>query len=86
MIRALKEWNLDMSVEEVIGPLIQVYEINEDVVETVKKARSNGYKTLVCTNNIPARINRLQKRFGFLGNFDAAALSYEVSYTKPSKK
>lgn len=83
---ALKEWNLDMSVKEITDLLIKGYEINEKVVDIVKEVRDKGYKTLICTNNFPARINELQKRFKFLDNFDAKAISYEVGATKPDKK
>jgi putative hydrolase of the HAD superfamily len=81
---AIKVWGLRLSVEEVINLLIKGYEINKEVVEVVEKVRKNGYKTLICSNNFPARIEGLQKRFVFLDNFDAYTLSYEVGETKPS--
>jgi len=66
--------------------LIDGYEINEGVVEVVRGIRRNGFKTCICSNNFPARINGLQKRFSFLDDFDAITLSYEVGATKPSPK
>lgn len=83
---AIKEWNLDLGVEEIKDLLIKGYEVNDRVVETVKKAREQGYKTCICTNNFPARINGLQKRFGFLKDFDVVVLSYEIGVTKPDPK
>jgi len=83
---AAKEWNLDKTPKELTDLLISGYEIDESVVEVVKKVGTNGYKTLICTNNFPARINGLQARFKFLDNFDAWALSYEVGAAKPSTK
>jgi putative hydrolase of the HAD superfamily len=83
---AIQEWKLSMSVQEVIGLLIEGYEVDENVVEVVKKVRANGYKTLICTNNFPARINGLHKRFGFLDNFDVQVISYEVGVVKPQKE
>lgn len=82
---ALKEWNLSLSVQEIIDILIKGYEVDENVISVVKKVRANGYKTLVCTNNFPARMNGLQKRFGFLDNFDVAVVSYEEGTLKPRK-
>jgi HAD superfamily hydrolase (TIGR01509 family) len=82
---ALKEWNLTLSVEEIIKRLIDGYEVNQRVVDIVKTVRRQGYKTLVCSNNFPARIQGLQDKFGFLENFDATAISYEIGTTKPSK-
>ncbi len=83
---AAKEWKLEKTPKELIDLLISGYEVDENVVEVVKKVRANGYKTLICTSNFPARINGLQKRFKFLDNFYAWALSYEVGFNKPSKE
>ena len=83
---ALKEWKLSLSVTEVVDLLIRGYEVDEQVVEIVKKVRVLDYKTLVCTNNFPARISGLQKRFGFLNNFDVVVVSCEEGYIKPQKE
>ena len=82
---AIKEWEIDLSVKEVIDLLIQGYEVNPRVVEIVKNIRKKGYKTCICSNNFPARINGLQKRFGFLDDFDVVTVSYQVGATKPSE-
>jgi len=83
---ALLEWKLDKTPKELMELLILGYGVDESVVEIVKKVRSNGYKTLICTSNFPARINGLQGRFKFLDNFDTWALSYEVGFNKPAKE
>lgn len=83
---AADEWKLNKNPADLIKLLISGYEVNNEVVETVKKVRKNGYKTLICTSNFPARINGLQERFNFLDNFDAWALSYEVGFNKPAKE
>jgi len=82
---ALHEWGLDLSVQEVIDLLIRGYETNALAVEYVKKVRLAGYKTVICSNNFPARINGLQTRFGFLNDFDTVVLSYEAGVAKPDK-
>lgn len=82
---ALKEWKLQMSVQEILDLLIKGYDTNPQAVEYVKKVRQAGYKTVICSNNFPARINGLQKRFGFLDDFDVVVLSYEVGFVKPDK-
>ena len=74
-----------MSVSEIVDLLIKGYETNPDAVEYVKKVRQAGYKTVICSNNFPARINGLQQRFGFLDDFDVIVLSYEVGVAKPDK-
>ncbi|MBI4100036.1 HAD family phosphatase [Candidatus Microgenomates bacterium] len=83
---AAKEWRVDKTPQELIELLIAGYDVDPRVVETVKKVRAKGYKTLICTSNFPARINGLQKKFGFLDDFDVAVFSYEVGANKPSPK
>jgi len=80
---AIKQWGIKSTPQELTDLLIEGYEVDEKVVSTVKKVRNTGLKTLICTNNFPARINGLQKRFKFLDNFDAYAISCEVGATKP---
>jgi HAD superfamily hydrolase (TIGR01509 family) len=82
---AAKEWGLALSPKELIDLLIGSYDIDPQVEKVVQSARQNGYKTLICSNNFPARVNGLQEQFGFLDNFDAAVFSYEVGVTKPSE-
>lgn len=83
---ANSEWKLNKTPKELMELLISGYEVDENVIEIVKKVRANGYKTLICTSNFPARINGLQGRFKFLDNFDAWALSYEVGFNKPARQ
>ena len=83
---AIKQWKLELSVKEIIDLLIKGYEVDKDVIKVIKQVRKNGYKTLVCSNNFPARINGLHKRFKFLDNFDGITLSYEAGATKPDIK
>ncbi len=80
---AAAEWNINKSWQELIELLISGYQVDENVRDIVKKVRGSGYKTLICSNNFPARIEGLDKRFGFLSDFDAAALSYQVGVCKP---
>jgi putative hydrolase of the HAD superfamily len=83
---AKNEWKLNKSAKELMELLVLGYEVDQNVVETVKNVRANGYKTLICTNNFPARINGLQNRFKFLDDFDGKSISYEVGSSKPDSK
>jgi putative hydrolase of the HAD superfamily len=83
---AIKEWKLSLSVQEIIDLLIRGYETNDLAFEYVKKVRLAGYKTAICSNNFPAKISGLQKRFGFLNDFDTVVISYEVGSVKPEKE
>lgn len=81
-----KEWHLNMTPAQYIDILISGYEVNQEAEQYVKEVKKHGYKTVICSNNFPARINGLQERFGFLNDFDTIALSYEVGANKPDKK
>lgn len=83
---AALEWKIDLDWQQLPKLMIEGYEVDTRVVETVKQVRKNGYKTLICSSNFPARINGLQERFGFLDDFDTWALSYEVGFNKPDKR
>jgi HAD superfamily hydrolase (TIGR01509 family) len=83
---AVQEWKLDMNWQELPKLMVGSYDIDENIVKVVKDVRNNGYKTAICTNNFPARINGLQERFGFLDNFDIKVFSFEVGESKPNKQ
>lgn len=83
---ALKEWELRITPKEIIDLMISGYKVNQPAAKLVKELRSKGYKTAICSNNFPARVNGLNKRFGFLSKFDVATFSYEVGALKPDKR
>jgi putative hydrolase of the HAD superfamily len=66
--------------------LADSYQVDQNVVDTVKKVRSSGIKTCICTNNFPTRINALNQKFGFLSDFDIQIFSYQVGAIKPDPK
>lgn len=76
---------LTLSVEEYKKLLGDKYEVNIEVETLVKRVRSHGYKTCICSNNFETRIDVLQNRFRFLDNFDVVVLSYQTGMTKPDK-
>lgn len=83
---AAEEWKLAVSPIDLLEMLLDCYQPDQKVADTVRKVRAAGYKTLVCSNNFPGRIAGLQKRFGFLDDFDGTAFSYELGVAKPSKE
>jgi HAD superfamily hydrolase (TIGR01509 family) len=83
---AVSEWKLDKIWQEIVKLMIDGYDVNENIVSIVKNLRTKGYKTAICSNNFPARVNGLQEKFGFLDNFDIKVFSFEVGEGKPSKK
>ena len=82
---AANEWKLDVAPKELTDLLVASYSVDPQVEAVVKSAKSHGYKTLICSNNFPARVNGLNERFHFLDNFDVAVFSHEVGAVKPSE-
>jgi len=83
---AKNEWKLSISWQEIVALMIDGYDVDENIVSIVKKCRELGYKTAICTSNFPSRINGLQKKFGFLDNFDVKVISYQIGANKPDRK
>jgi putative hydrolase of the HAD superfamily len=83
---AAEEWKLDVSPVDLLTMLLDCYQPDAKVAETVRKVRATGYKTLVCSNNFPGRVKGLQERFGFLNDFDGTAFSYELGVDKPNRE
>lgn len=81
---AAQEWGVDLTPAQLRELLVGSYSVDERVAKVIHTVRRHGYKTLICTSNLPARINGLQQRFSFLDDFDAAIFTYEVGAPKPS--
>lgn len=84
--QARQELNFCLSNQEISDLLANSYQVNPDVVATVKKIRGSGIKTCICTNNFPTRINALQNKFHFLDDFDIKIFSYEIGALKPDPR
>lgn len=80
----ITEWKLQVKPHELIDKMISFYEPDQNVKQVISRLRNNGYKILACSNNFPARIKGLNKRFSFLDDFDVVVLSYKVGETKPA--
>lgn len=78
--------NLSLSNGEFRKLWVKDYAIDLEVKRAVQAARNTGYLTCICSNNNPGRIEALEEKFGFLGDFDIKVFSYEVGFTKPSRE
>jgi len=83
---ARQELGLNLSNLQIFDLIKNAYQVNQNVVDTVKKVRGLGIKTCICTNNFPTRINALNSKFNFLSNFDTQVFSYQVGALKPDPK
>lgn len=81
---AESQWNTGLSNHELIELMLDGYAIDERVAQLATRVQHAGYNTLICSNNFPARVNGLERKFGFLQQFDTAVFSYQVHAAKPS--
>ena len=81
---AESQWKTGLSNQKLVELMLKDYAIDGRVATLAKTVRKNGYKTLICSNNFPARVEGLEKKFGFLQDFDTAVFSYQVHAAKPS--
>jgi epoxide hydrolase-like predicted phosphatase len=83
---AKKELEITADIDQIRSVFQNSYVMRQEVVDYIKKVRGAGYKTCVCSNNFPTRINALQGKLRFLDYFDTVILSYEVGFKKPAKE
>lgn len=83
---ATKKLKITVDIEGISTIFQNSYKIRQEVVDFIKKVRSAGYKTCVCSNNFPTRIKALNGKWRFLDYFDVKVFSYEVGYMKPAKE
>jgi epoxide hydrolase-like predicted phosphatase len=83
---AKEELKITVDIDDIRSVFQNSYVMRQEVVDYVKKVRKAGYKTCVCSNNFPTRINALQKKLRFLDYFDTVVLSYQVGFKKPAKE
>ena len=81
---AESQWKTGLSNQELVELMLKDYTIDGRVATLAKTVRKSGYKTLICSNNFPARVEGLEKKFGFLQDFDTAVFSYQIHAAKPS--
>jgi len=82
----IQELEIDSTKDELLGLLSEGYIINHQALDLCRKLRNKGYKTLICSNNFPERIEILNKKFDFLKEFDITIFSFEVGILKPNHK
>ena len=81
-----RQLNLSLTDDQISQLLADSYQVNQNVVDNVKKVRNLGIKTCICTNNFPTRINALDKKFGFLSDFEVKVFSFQIGAIKPNPK
>jgi putative hydrolase of the HAD superfamily len=74
------------SDDELAKRWVRDYEVDQKVLEAVKEAKRQGYKTCVCTNNNPIRLPLLVEEYKLNELFDSVISSHEVGFTKPDPK
>ncbi len=69
-------------LEEMVAGFVR----NVDARNFLVKVKSEGYKTLACSNIFKELVQMLDLKFSFLKDFDVKVFSYEVGALKPDKK
>jgi putative hydrolase of the HAD superfamily len=77
---------IKVSDEELTARWVKDYEIDKDVLEAVKNAKLQGYKTCVCTNNNAIRLPILVEQYKLGDLFDVIVSSHQIGFTKPDRK
>ena len=77
---------IKVSDEELTARWVKEYEIDKDVLQAVRTAKLQGYKTCVCTNNNGIRLPLLIEQYHLNDLFDVIVSSHEVGFTKPDKQ
>ena len=80
---ARQSLGITISNPEIFQLLADSYNFDPKVAALVKKVRSAGYKTCICSNNFPTRTRMLEEKFHFLSDFDVKIFSFEVGVMKP---
>lgn len=74
--------NINTTQEALENLLIEGYEQDERIVNLVKSLQDNSIQTIICSNNFPVRVKKLDEKFNFLANFTVSVFSYEVGKLK----
>jgi epoxide hydrolase-like predicted phosphatase len=77
--------NLGITIgnDEISQILRDSYQVDEQVRNVVKKVRSLGIKTCICSNQNIFRSRELNNQFHFWDDFDVRVFSYDVGFVKP---
>lgn len=72
--------------ESLLERMAEGYQENTPLVEWTQKLRQQGIIIAACSNTYKERIELLERKFGFLANFDVTAFSYEreIQCLKPN--
>lgn len=81
---AAKTLNVNIKAEELNNLWVRQYTEIPGVKDAVIKLKNKGYIVAVLSDNVPERVDYLQRKYNFLKLFDDAVFSYDVNLTKSS--
>lgn len=82
---ALKKWNLDIPISEILNLLKITNEFNNELHLIVKKLKDLNFMIGIGSNNFKERIDLLENQFKFLEEFQYLFLSYLIGKIKPEQ-
>jgi len=83
---AAKELDTDFTADQLNEMWVSEYTEVTGVKEIIKDLKKKGIKVTILSDNVPERIEYLQKKYKFLNVFDDVVLSYEVNLVKTSEE
>lgn len=75
--------SLTEPAEELEERWIGFYEVIEGTKQLIGELKEKGYRVWYLSDNVPERVEGLNKRFSFLGWFDAGVFAHETGVRKP---
>jgi putative hydrolase of the HAD superfamily len=83
----LIEWDTSLDENYFLDYWFSGEEINQEVIDLVKKLKKKGIKAFVLSNNFKERVVYYRKNFSeMLNTFDDAYFSFETGFVKPESQ
>jgi epoxide hydrolase-like predicted phosphatase len=79
-----ERWRLDVSSEELTGIWFEGYELNQGTESVVLALRRGGYELIYLSDNVPDRVEYLERRHHFIEKFSGGVFSFEIGVRKPN--
>jgi putative hydrolase of the HAD superfamily len=81
--QAVALWHIQASTEELSTIWCESYQPNCGMVRLVERLKAAGHQILYLSDNTMERADYLEKKYGFLKNFDDGIFSHIVKRKKP---
>lgn len=84
--RAAALWHIQASTEELSTIWCESYQTNRGTARLVVRLKASGHQILYLSDNTKERVDHLEKKYGFLKNFDDGVFSHLARFKKPDRR